>query len=234
MSGEPSSAATCDPRSPAGAGRSTRGAPDHRHVLLLRFALVNLVAFGLLGVVYLEGWLDGALEGHTGWLSLGIFVTFLFGLIACTRRIWHANRELETIYAGDPRSSPRASAYLDAVRERDPQGRFISANLLRLRLRNEIALVRQVANTLVFLGLVGTVVGFIVALSGVSPDVAVSVDGVGSMVATLVSGMSIALYTTLIGSVLHVWLMVDYRILSTGAARLFDAVVELGEQHVGR
>lgn len=233
MSRDLSSSETREPHVPCSESLGKSGATDHRHVMLLRYTLVNLVAFGLLGVVYVEGWLDGALHGHTGWLSLGIFVTFLFGLGVCSLRVWHANRELEALYAGNVRTSPRARAYLDAVRTRDPQGRFITANLLRLRLTNEIALVRQVANTLVFLGLVGTVIGFIVALSGVTPDVAVSVDGVGPMVATLVSGMSIALYTTLIGAVLHVWLMVDYRILRTGAARLFDAIVELGERHVG-
>lgn len=233
MSSELASSETVDPRSRPGNGLGKTGVSDHRHVMLLRYALVNLVAFGLLGVIYLEGWLDGALSGRTGWLSLGIFLTFLFGLVACSLRVWHADRELQAIDAGDPHASPRASAYLDVVVARDPQGRFITANLLRLRLTNDIALVRQVANTLVFLGLVGTVIGFIVALSGVSPDVAVSVDGVGPMVATLVSGMSIALYTTLIGAVLHVWLMVDYRILRTGTARLFDAIVDLGERHVG-
>lgn len=216
-----------------GADKTATETPDHRHVLLLRYTLVNLVAFGLLGVVYVEGWLDGALLGHTGWLSLGIFVTFLWGLSVCSLRVWRVDQELNALQAGNARASPRASAYLHAVSRRDPQGRFISANLLRLRLTNEIALVRQVASMLVFLGLVGTVIGFIVALSGVSPDVAVSVERVGPMVSTLVSGMSIALYTTLIGAILHVWLMVGYRILLTGTARLFDAIVELGEQHVG-
>jgi biopolymer transport protein ExbB/TolQ len=105
---------------------------------------------------------------------------------------------------------------------------------LRLRINNYIAIVCHFANTLVFLGLVGTVIGFIVALSGVNPELSATVDNVAPMVATLIKGMSIALYTTLIGSVLHVWLMMNYRILATGTLHLFNTIVELGEHGVGR
>ncbi|NCF27940.1 MAG: hypothetical protein GWP69_11210 [Gammaproteobacteria bacterium] len=98
---------------------------------------------------------------------------------------------------------------------------------------NQIVIVRQTADSLVFLGLVGTVIGFIVALSGVDPQASAQLDEVAAMVGTLVAGMSIALYTTLVGAVLHVWLMVNHRFLATGTSDLFNAIVELGEQRVG-
>ena len=40
------------------------------------------------------------------------------------------------------------------------------------------------------------------------------------MVATLLHGMAMALFKTLVGSVLNVWLMVDYRLLEGGAVHL--------------
>ena len=52
------------------------------------------------------------------------------------------------------------------------------------------------------------------------------------MVSTLIEGMSIALYTTLVGAVLNVWLMVNYRLLATGTVTLTNAILELGEIHV--
>ena len=85
----------------------------------------------------------------------------------------------------------------------------------------------------VFFGLVGTVIGFIVALSAVDPETSVSVDNVATMVATLIQGMSIALYTTLFGAVLHLWLLVNYRMLATGAMHLFNAIVDFEERRVG-
>lgn len=74
----------------------------------------------------------------------------------------------------------------------------------------------QVANALVMLGLIGTVWGFIVALSGVDPATAGDVSKVAQMVSKLVEGMGIALYTTLEGSVLALWLTVNRQMLQDG------------------
>jgi len=51
------------------------------------------------------------------------------------------------------------------------------------------------------------------------------------MVSTLIGGMSVALYTTLVGSLLHLWLMVNVRLLEGGAVNLLTATVEAGERH---
>jgi len=205
----------------------------HRHLLVLRFALFNIVATGLLAAVYLQGWLDGAMLGYTAWLTSGIGAVFVFGLLLCGMRIWHTNRELNAASQADPPGMSRVGRYLSKVVGRAADSRTISANLLRNRLGNQITIVRQTADSLVFLGLVGTVIGFIVALSGVDPQASTQLDEVAAMVATLVAGMSIALYTTLVGAVLHVWLMVNHRLLATGTSNLFNAIVELGEQRVG-
>jgi hypothetical protein len=82
----------------------------------------------------------------------------------------------------------------------------------------------------VFLGLIGTVIGFIIALSGVDPSRATEVDNVARMIATLISGMSVAMYTTLAGSVLYVWLSVNHRILANGSVSLITAIIKLGER----
>jgi len=78
------------------------------------------------------------------------------------------------------------------------------------------------------------VVGFIISLSGVKPDVAADINSVGPMVSTLIVGMSVALYTTLVGAVLNIWLMANYQILSTGTTNLVAAIVERGESDVGQ
>ena len=107
--------------------------------------------------------------------------------------------------------------------------RQMLADGFRLKITNRVAIVRHIANALVFLGLIGTVIGFIIALSGVDPESAGKAENVAAMVATLISGMSVALYTTLIGAILYTWLTVSYRILVTGAVDLITATVELGE-----
>jgi hypothetical protein len=206
----------------------------HRHLLVLRFALFNVVAFGLLAATWLQGWLEGALVGDTFWLSAVICAVFLYGLAQCTSRVVSVNRELNRVRAAAPAPGSRAEEYLNAIAGRASESRAVHTELLRLRLSHAIAIVRHVANTLVLLGLVGTVIGFIVALSGVKPELTVNVENVAPMVSTLINGMSIALFTTLIGAVLHVWLMIGYRMLASASVQLYDAIVDLGERRVGR
>ena len=60
----------------------------------------------------------------------------------------------------------------------------------------------------------------------------VTSKSIAPMVTTLIDGMSVALYTTLVGAVLNIWLMVNYRLLEGGTITLLTTIVELGERHV--
>ncbi len=201
----------------------------HRYLLFLRFILVNMVATALVAAAYIQGWMDGIFVPITMEISLGIFAVFLFGLCTCGARVWRTSVELNDIRGGAPRDGTRAAKYLNTVYGGGPESRSLGASALRLKLSNGVAVVRQVANGLVFLGLIGTVIGFIIALSGVDPKAATEVDSVANMVATLISGMSVALYTTLVGAVLYVWLTINHRILTSGSVNLIGAIIELGE-----
>lgn len=223
-----------DPPETSSGPPSVTMAAWQRHLLVLRFALFNVVCAGLVAATAAQGWLDGALSGDTLWLCGIIVAVFLYGLVLCGLRIVATNRALNQVRSGNPPARSRAAEYLAAIERVDGSAREIQAGLLRLRVSHPIAIVRHVAGTLVFLGLVGTVIGFIVALSGVDPELTATVDKVAPMVSTLIQGMSIALYTTLLGAVLHVWLMVTYRMLATASITLYDSIIDLGEQRVGR
>lgn len=100
---------------------------------------------------------------------------------------------LQTVWDGDP---THLSAVIFAV--------FL-AGLFSLAIdRQHFA--RFVERRLVLLGLIGTVIGFVIALSGVSPESAGDIDQVSGMVANLISGLGTAMYTTLVGAVGSLWL----------------------------
>ncbi|NQU62330.1 MAG: MotA/TolQ/ExbB proton channel family protein [Rhodospirillales bacterium] len=101
---------------------------------------------------------------------------------------------------------------------------------LRLKLTDGIVSIRHIANSLVLLGLIGTVIGFIIALSGVDPKAVSDVENVATMVSTLINGMSVAMNTTLVGAVLYVWLTVNYGILTTGTVDLIACIIDIGEE----
>ena len=164
-------------------------------------------------------------------MVLLIFGLFVVGLVLCGWKIWRASNELNLIRAFDPLKPSRVGSYLTAVRRRNADSRSITAELLKLKLSNRIGVVRHIANSLVLLGLIGTVIGFIIALSGVDVELAANVDSVGPMISTLIGGMSVALYTTLVGAIFNIWLMVNYRLLLSGTVNLVTSVVELGERY---
>jgi biopolymer transport protein ExbB/TolQ len=204
----------------------------YRYLLVMRFTVVNVIALALLAAAWLQGWLDIVLAGDATRLAVVIVAVFFAGLMLCAMKVMQASTELDQIKAPADYPHSRAARYLRAIAARDGHSRSITASALKLKLSSRIAVVRHIANSLVFLGLIGTVIGFMIALSGVNPEDAADISAIGPMVSTLISGMSVALTTTLVGAVLNVWLMVNYRLLESGTLRLLTTIVELGESHV--
>lgn len=199
----------------------------YRYLLIVRFMLINVVAAALLAGVYFQGWLDAVIGADLIELSAIIAAVFAYGFLYCGFRVAQTSGELDAVRSGAPGSASPAGAYLDRLspaRDRDSL-----RSVLRMRLGRRIATVRHIANSLVFLGLIGTVIGFIIALSGVDPNRAADADNVADMVATLISGMSVALNTTLVGAVLYVWLIVNYRLLASGTVDLLTATIDRGD-----
>ncbi|MEE9211004.1 MAG: MotA/TolQ/ExbB proton channel family protein [Kiloniellales bacterium] len=213
----------------AQAGRG-RGLPYH-YLLVLRFALINLLGLALLGAAYAQGLVEMVLVADATYLSVLIFIVFLGGLGLCAHKVWQTSQELNQVRNFDPLVASRAAEYSAQLRGLSGEGRGILAASLRLKLTQRIAAVKHVAGSLVMLGLIGTVVGFIIALSGVEPDRASDVKAITPMISTLIAGMSTALYTTLVGSVLNVWLMTNYQVLAGGTVKLITALFEFGEAH---
>ncbi len=215
------------------AGAHSMSETPYHYLLLLRFSLTNLLGFTLLTAAALHGLIGLIWAADQTHLVAVIFLTFLVGLGLCAMRIWQTSRELNRAKTFNPLEASWAASYLAKQRGRSAGSRAILASILRLKLTHRIAVVRQVAGSLVLLGLIGTVVGFIIALSGVEPDKASDFNSAAPMISNLIQGMSTALYTTLVGAVLNVWLMVNYHLLAGGTVKLIGALTEMGEQNAG-
>jgi MotA/TolQ/ExbB proton channel family len=203
--------------------------PAQRYLLLMRFAVLNLVAVALLGAAWLKGWVGLVLAGDSTHQVLIIGLVFAYGLVSCGHKVLVTSSEINQVREPERYPGSLVGRYLQSVRGRDGHARAISASSLRLKLATRISSIRHIANSLVILGLIGTVIGFIVSLSGVDPETAADVSAIAPMVTRLIAGMSIALYTTLVGAVLNVWLMLNYRLLEGGTVTLVTSVIALGE-----
>jgi hypothetical protein len=74
----------------------------YQYLLIVRFALINIVAVGLLAGAYLQGWLDVVLSAYLVELSAVIFLVFLYGLVLCGAKVWRYSVELNNIQAATP------------------------------------------------------------------------------------------------------------------------------------
>ncbi|MCS6778162.1 MAG: MotA/TolQ/ExbB proton channel family protein [Geminicoccaceae bacterium] len=204
-------------------------AVGRRKLLLLRFALLNLVAAALLAAAAAQGWLDEMIESDRLHLVKLICLVFLVGLASAGWRAAKLSTELDALEAGRAEPGSKAAWFLAATAGKDAAGRAAMAALLRLKLGQRLAHLRYLANLLVLLGLIGTVVGFILALAGIDPATVGDPSAIGPMVSRLLEGMAVALYTTLAGSLLNIWLSLNCRFLEGGTAHLYARLVERSE-----
>ncbi len=188
------------------------------HLLFYRFLVVNIFGFALLGLAGAQGWLSRIVAADPTGLVFAIFGVFLLGLVLCGYRLFQTSRGIDSLRGPAPEASRYAQAFADVRPE-------LMASALKARLFGRVAAIRQFASALVVLGLIGTVAGFIIALSGVSADDSGTLAAVQPMISTLISGMSVALYTTLEGAILGLWLTVNHRMLATGTATLYSEIL---------
>ncbi len=179
-------------------------------LLFARWLAFNVMGFAALMVAWHQGWLAMVIAADITGIVWLIAALFLWGLGVCGWRTAQVSREIDFIKERPGRMKPIGD----------------TLKVYELRLAARILVIRRIASTLVMLGLIGTVVGFIIALSGVSPDVVGNPAAVGPMVANLITGLGIALYTTLVGAVAHLWLMATYHMLRRGTATLLAAVIQ--------
>lgn len=223
------------PGSRAGSGATGGIAPlgGVGRTLVLWLGLFNLGAVALTAAAAGEGWIARMFDADSTGISHAIAAVFLGGLLFSFLRAHQIAREIACARRGETCATSWAEAYLDAVAGRDAGARALAAAALRSEVAARISPLRHAASALVMLGLIGTVVGFILALSGIGATMAPDTDAVADMIERLIAGMSVALYTTLLGSVLSLWLTVNHQILSAGAARLVGGLIMRGERDAG-
>ena len=78
----------------------------YRSLLLLRYLLLNVVAFALLGVAWSQGYVHKVVHADQTYLSVVIFIVFVVGLVLCTQRLWMTNREIDALKTADGLQSP--------------------------------------------------------------------------------------------------------------------------------
>lgn len=167
--------------------------------LMGRLVVLNITALSFLVLAHLYGWTDEIVARDTSYISVLIFGVFVLGLLYALGTGLYISRQFQILKCDDLEG-------------------------METRLGNRLGVVSEIASSLVLLGLIGTVFGFIVAL--IQPDGINVADAnmAKQVLSQLVNGMGIALYTTLVGSVLNLWLRFNYRIIYNASGKLMAAL----------
>lgn len=104
--------------------------------------------------------------------------------------------------------------------------------VLASRLRGSNAFGAFASDTLMKLGLLGTIIGFIMMLAPIAGLDTENREAVRSSMSLMSDGMAVAMYTTLVGLAGSVLLKIQYSLLDSATAKIFAFAVDLTEVHV--
>jgi hypothetical protein len=115
------------------------------------------------------------------------------------------------------------------------KGRIDQTLLLRSladRLRGSNSFGAFASDTLMKLGLLGTIIGFIIMLAPIATLDAADKVAMKSSMGLMSDGMAVAMYTTLAGLVGSILVKIQYYMLDAATQRVFSDAVTLTETHV--
>jgi uncharacterized protein (DUF486 family) len=190
------------------------------YLLFYRWIALNVVGFSILLVFHLHGMMVPVYIADTSYIVYVITGLFLYGLTLCGYRVWKTSRELNWVKLGG-RGKLKEFQYLSKRADKESV-----KEAFEIKLFARIAHIKYVSSSLVMLGLLGTVIGFIMVLTNIPSNAIGDTAQVGKLVGALTNGMGVALYTTLVGAITNLWLNANYNMLRTGVVNLIAAILE--------
>lgn len=173
--------------------------------------------------VFLLWWLQGRgawralVQGDTTGISAGIVAMSLVVTLWCGLRARHLQREARV-----------DSDWRRAYRRECASGHEASLHSLAERTHGPHETAWWFASAALKLGLLGTVVGFIVMSSQIGDMPSFDLDQVQVMLKRMTQGMAIALYTTLVGLVANLWLGLQLMLLDRQADAIAADILARG------
>lgn len=156
-----------------------------------------------------HGWWRSLVEGDPSGISIGTVALSVVVTAWCGHRCWLLQAmalpgsDWRTAYAADHRRSADVAGQLLGERTHGP---------------HETAW--WFAAATIKLGLLGTVVGFIVMATQIGNMPSFDIDQVQNLLKKMTQGMAIALYTTLVGLVANLWLGLQLMLMDRLADRI--------------
>lgn len=189
-------------------------------LLLLKWIALNAFMGFLAIVAVQEGYVNLIFSNdvtNISYIILGIFVLCMILLFVKTLQ---TSLEIKSVDANF--SDSKSKKYIGSTEGT----RRTLLEGLKSKYYNGTDLIKYLTGLPVTLGLIGTIIGFIIMLHGIPESGAGNAAQAEKLVAILTTGMGAALYTTLTGSVLSIWLQLNYVLLNSGLTELFRKITK--------
>ncbi len=213
-------------------------------VTFLKALAVNAGCVAVVYWAYREGWVNAVLESDTIFISRIIFGLGLLGLTMAVWRILKVSRELDIAdkyYAlAREKSAEEAISWLRSTQSlvaefaqrfarAGSDNKSILVAQLEKKMIRKFSYLTTLGDWLVRLGLLGTVVGFRMGLSGADFEALRNFELFGPVFNALKGKFFIALDTTIVGICMSIWLDINLKwILRPAMGKVIEEAVNTG------
>lgn len=191
-------------------------------LLFHKWILFNIIGLMLSLYVQQYGWLTTLIISDLSYITPAIMILSLFGIIMTGYWAYKITKELQSVKRGE------ITTVLGRFYPNPDKFNFGDAkNLesLKLLLSSRIMFIRHIAWALVLMGLIGTVLGFILVLLSIDPASVSNIEALPKTMAEITAGLGVALYTTLSGSVGNLWILINFNMLATATVQLYSYII---------
>lgn len=233
---------------------------EKHHQLLLKWMILTGVAIFAFAIAIDYGLVGRVFESDKSYISVGITLLYVVTSLHCMTQILFISRQVnltgavsgqiakapqrfsvhgEEVKAGGSQLRPEA-VLTDHVRDliikaRARPGRVDQTLLLNAfgsKLKGPQEIGFFVSDMMLRLGLLGTVVGFILMLGPLAAIESIDVSSMRRVLSAMSSGMAVALYTTLCGLIGGILLKLQYYFLEGSTDELVSMTTEITEVYV--
>lgn len=194
-----------------------------QRLLFYRFLLFNTLVFVSLAVAEYYSWISNFVHNDKSYISLAIMLVFTGAIFYQGWRAWKTSKMID-VFKHAVKNNTVLTQY-NVICKYDVD----KLSILRDKDLKKIDWMHYISNWLLFMGLIGTVVGFIVATSGIPASGIDDTDALNSILSYLISGVGIALYTTLAGSIAGLIVEINAAMIHTALSNFWaDLIKEIG------
>ena len=175
-----------------------------------------------------RGLLQQVIEVDASYVSLIILLIYALSSLWFLATAWTTSRRYLGISQPAQATDRLINSFLrDIARITLHESRLAQLDVLDTRLRSSYAFGFIVADLMLKLGLLGTVIGFIIMLGSLTNLNSVDITVMQSLLAEMSGGMKVALYTTLVGMLSGIVLNIKFNLLDWAVDHLLNDIKEV-------